>query len=91
MSDVGELGDNAARERILLRAVLDTSVLYPPHLRDTPLLAAEHGLYRPVWSALILDELRRNVLATGAMPAKVERTIALMGRQFPRAEHPIPR
>lgn len=74
-----------------IRAVLDTSVLYPPYLRDTLLLAAEQGVYEPIWSALILDELRRNVLEYGATPARVERTIVLMRRQFPRAEHAVAR
>lgn len=43
-------------------AVLDTCVLYPAHLRDTVLRLAERDLYRPRWSADIVDELRRNLI-----------------------------
>ncbi len=43
--------------------VLDTSVLYPLPLRDTLLRLAEQDLYRPRWSAQILEELRRNLVA----------------------------
>ena len=37
-------------------------MLYPAHLRDSLLLIAEAGFYRPVWSAEIVDELRRNLV-----------------------------
>jgi predicted nucleic acid-binding protein len=43
-------------------ALLDANVLIPNLLRDTLLRIAERGLYRPLWSAQILDETRRNVL-----------------------------
>lgn len=38
--------------------VLDTNVLYGAVLRDTALRLAEAGLYRPLWSSHILDELQ---------------------------------
>lgn len=38
-------------------ALLDASVLVPAALRDTLLRAAEAELYRPIWSAEILDEV----------------------------------
>ncbi len=45
-------------------AVLDACVLGPISLADTLLRAAEKQLFRPVWSARILDETR---LAIGAV------------------------
>lgn len=47
----------------MIRAVLDADVLYPPPLRDTLLSAAFEGCFQPLWSAEILDEAIRNLLA----------------------------
>jgi hypothetical protein len=49
----------------MIRAVLDADVLYPLPLRDTLLSAAHEGCFQPVWSAEILDETIRNLLADG--------------------------
>lgn len=66
-------------------AVLDTCVLYPTYLCDTLLRLAETGAYRPLWSADILEELRRNLIEAGIPEDRVDRRIAHMRRAFPDA------
>jgi predicted nucleic acid-binding protein len=66
-------------------AFLDTCVLYPAYLADTLLRLAEASAYRPLSSADVLAELRRNVIERGIPPDKVDRRIALMTRSFPDA------
>jgi predicted nucleic acid-binding protein len=68
------------------RAVLDANVLYKNALRDTLLRAAEKGLFDPLWSPLILEEVRRNLVAHGRTEEeRIRRTIELMRHHFPRA------
>jgi len=43
-------------------ALLDACVLLPYQLCDLLLRLAEAEMYRPLWSAEILDEVRRNLL-----------------------------
>jgi predicted nucleic acid-binding protein len=61
----------------MIRAVLDADVLYPMPLRDTLLSAAFEGCFQPVWSAEILDEAIRNLIADG----RVEPAGAVILRQ----------
>lgn len=66
-------------------AFLDTCVLYPAYLCDTLLRLAEASAYRPLWSADVLTELRRNVIERGIPPERVDRRLAHMTRSFPDA------
>lgn len=66
-------------------AFLDTCVLYPAYLCDTLLRLAVAGAYRPLWSADVLDELRRNLVRRGIDPSRVDRRIIQMNRAFPDA------
>lgn len=66
-------------------ALLDTCVLYPAYLSDTLLRLAETGTYRPLWSADVLDELRRNLLGRGLPVEPVDRRIKQMRSAFPDA------
>lgn len=65
-------------------ALLDTCVLVPLSLADTLLRVAEGGLFRPLWSQAILDEMTRAIatvhpdLSTGA----ATRRAAAMERAF---------
>ncbi len=66
--------------------VLDACVLYPRALRDTLLRAAERNLYTPYWSAMILDEVKRNLVAAGRLtPDRGDYLVAEMTRAFPSA------
>jgi len=69
---------------LLYTVVLDTCVLYPAHLCDTLLRLAERQLYRPLWSADILQELERNLAEVVAADAAAYR-VGEMKRAFPDA------
>jgi len=66
-------------------AFLDTCVLYPAYLCDTLLRLAEAETYRALWSADVLEELRRNLVEQGIDPDKVDYRIGEMCRSFPDA------
>ncbi|MGH7862622.1 MAG: PIN domain-containing protein [Candidatus Dormibacteraceae bacterium] len=70
-----------------LGAILDANVLIPAPLRDVLLRAAEADLYRPYWSAAILEEVRRNVVEHGMSDmVRARRLIDRIRVAFPEAE-----
>jgi len=74
-----------------MKVLLDACVLYPTVLREIILGVAAEGLFRPVWSARILEEwarAARKIGPTGEIQARAE--IALVRAAWPGAEIPIP-
>lgn len=70
-------------------AILDASVLYPLPLRDTLLRIAETELYDAYWSARILDEVVRNLVADGrATEEQARRLTDAMAAAFDGAAVP---
>ncbi len=72
----------------MFSAMLDTSVIFPATLNDTLLSFAEYGLYRPLWSELILKELRESLVRAypHLNPATLDSRVSFMRRGFPHAE-----
>ncbi|MEU5690710.1 PIN domain-containing protein [Actinosynnema sp. NPDC020468] len=67
-------------------AFFDTCVLFKPYLRDTILSIAESGLYRPLWSTGVLEELDRNLRRRGVAEHQVRHLREQLGSVFPEAE-----
>lgn len=67
----------------MFRALLDTCVLFKPTLCDTLLTIAEEGVYQPLWSTDILEELRRNLARYGVADRAIQHRIEQMERHFP--------
>ncbi|NYD42955.1 PIN domain-containing protein [Nocardioides panaciterrulae] len=66
-------------------ALFDTNVLFGFHLNDVILGLAERGLFRPLWSERILDELSTNLAEHGIPDASVKRRVDAMRHAFPDA------
>ncbi|PZU45228.1 MAG: PIN domain-containing protein [Microbacterium sp.] len=66
-------------------ALFDTNVLYGALLNDLILELADRGLYRPLWSADIIEELRRNLVTAGEDERLVGKRISTMTTFFPDA------
>jgi predicted nucleic acid-binding protein len=72
-------------------AVLDACVLVPAALRDTLLRAAAKGLYRLVWTDLLLAETERALVDAGLTDAtRARRLIETMRLAFPDAAVVVP-
>lgn len=69
------------------RVLLDACVLVPVSLCDTLLRAAEKGLYTPLWSDEILDEVRRALhrVEPHLGTSRVESRFRLMNLAFDNA------
>lgn len=76
----------ARTTELRLLAVLDANVLYPFQLRNLLLWLAVEGLYEPLWSELILGEVRRNLCAeAGLSVTQLEHLESQLRRAFPEA------
>ena len=70
--------------------VLDSCVLYGYPVRDTLLLAAQEGLYRPIWSHKIWEDVLRhlqnpNERKRPMTPAQAAHLLGELERYFPEA------
>lgn len=65
---------------------LDTCVLLRPYLCDRLLSVAEAGVYRPLWSDGVLEELRRDLVKAGAGPEAIGHRLDQMAAYFPGAQ-----
>jgi len=63
-------------------SVLDACTLIPHRLSTTLLWLAEAGLFQPLWSEEILDEVQRNLPKLGITPAKAKRRVDAMRAAF---------
>jgi predicted nucleic acid-binding protein len=66
-------------------AFLDTCVLLKPYLCDTLLSIAETGVYRPLWSAMVMSELERNLARRGLDEKRIMHRLNQMNSAFPDA------
>lgn len=62
--------------------VLDACVLVPIRLATTLLWLAGAGLFQPLWSEPILDEVQRNLSKVGVTPEQANRRVGLMREAF---------
>lgn len=62
--------------------VLDACVLIPIRLTTSLLWLAEAGLFQPLWSDRILDEVERNLPKCGVPPAQAARRVGMMRDAF---------
>lgn len=74
------------QQPIVFRVLLDACVLLPYQLCDLLLRLAEDGMYEPLWSVEILDEVERNLVTKfDRTPTQVHRRLGHMRSAFPHA------
>ena len=72
-----------------MRVLIDANVLYPTVMREVVLGTARAGLFRPMWSARILEEWARAAAKLGPSgEAQARAEIALLRAAWPEAEVP---
>lgn len=72
-----------------LRVVIDACVLYPTVMREMVIGCAQAGLFRPMWSARLLEEWARAAARLGPGDEAYARgEIARLRAAFPNAELP---
>lgn len=66
--------------------VLDACVLYDSLIRDFLLMMADKELYQPVWSPIICEEVKRNLISQANIKEdKAQRLITIINEAFPEA------
>ncbi|ROP74358.1 PIN domain-containing protein [Curtobacterium sp. PhB115] len=66
-------------------AFFDACTIYGITLSDLLLRLADEGVFRPLWSDEVLDEVRRNAVDGGIDAAGIDRRLAMMRTYFPDA------
>jgi predicted nucleic acid-binding protein len=69
----------------MLPTFIDTCVLLKPYLCDALLTIAEAGVYRPLWSPMVMAELERNLARRGLDEKQIRHRIDQMNEAFPDA------
>jgi hypothetical protein len=75
-----------------LKATLDTCVIFPVNACDALLTLAEFGMFQPIWSSSILNELIRTTADSIRLsePRGLQKRVEEMNEFFPYAIHDAP-
>ncbi|HEY9312144.1 PIN domain-containing protein [Williamsia sp.] len=69
------------------RVILDACVMLPQNLNNLFLTLADDGMFTPVWSSDLLNEVERNLVQRfNATPSQAAHRVRHMRRAFPHAE-----
>jgi predicted nucleic acid-binding protein len=69
---------------VAFRAFIDAQILVAARPRDVLLTLAEAGMFEPLWSPLVLEEMERHLPQTMTEPQRVH-LLAMMQKAFPEA------